>query len=90
MEEKVVINLLRNEKFVSGLINSIDKKIENCFEMLNQSKDERIKSFGCDDGTIKVNSVYVSDSDILNNIMKLEKVRKDYFSELQDLKPKTN
>lgn len=88
MEETVVINLLRNEKFVSGVINSIDTKIENCFKMLNQSNDERIKSYGFDDGRDKINTVYVSDNEILTCIMKLEKLREDYFGELQDFKPK--
>lgn len=87
---EVKIEFIRDEKFVTGLINLVDKKIENCFETLTQSKDERIKSFGCNDGAMKVNSVYVNDNEILNNIMKLEKIRKDYFAELQDLKPKTN
>ena len=55
--------------------------------MLIQSKD--VKSYGFDDGDMKVNSVYVSDNEILNNIMKLEKLRKDYWIELQEA-PRSN
>ena len=79
---------IRDESFVIGLMNSIDQKIESCFKVLNELNSDRIKSYGCDDSAMKVSSVYTSDNEILNCIMKLEKLRNDYFVELQDLKPK--
>ena len=79
---------IRDESFVIGLMNSIDQKIDSCFKVLNELNSDRIKSYGCDDGAMKVSSVYTSDNEIINCIMKLEKLRNDYFVELQDLKPK--
>jgi len=80
------IEFIRDESFVIGLMNSIDKKIESCFKLLNEPYSDRLKSCAVDDGAMKVSSVYTSDNEIINSVMKLEKLRNDYFVELQDLK----
>ena len=68
--------IIRDEKFLEDIINSIDEKIQKCFKSLNHEKEV----------VIKVS--YAKDSAILDSISKLEILRQKYYTELQNLNQK--
>ena len=69
--------IIRDEKFLGDIINSIDEKIQKCFKSLNHDEKEVV---------IKVS--YAKDSAILDSISKLEILRQKYYTELQNLNQK--
>jgi hypothetical protein len=80
--------IIRDEKFLEDIINSIDEKIQKCFKSLNQGQKEGIKYYASNDNFHKESNfktAYVTDCEILDSVYKLEILRHKYYNELQNL-----
>ena len=80
--------IIRDEKFLEDIINSIDEKTQKCFKSLNQDQKEGIKFYSFNDKESNIKISYVTDCEILDSVYKLEILRHKYYTELQNLNQK--